>query len=653
MTRQPLTGWQPGDARWPTDEALAAWLEETGRLTGRALQNLRAEARRAGVSLYRQLLWSGAVDALALLEGLHRRWGVPIVAPQREPWPAPALPRVWAAEDLAAHGVYPWAWDAARQTLIWAVGEPPEGAQREWLEAQGRAAVGPDARWEWVLALPSAIDAALLQHFREPLLEKAVLGLWQRHPHASAHTVATPGQFAGFALLVVGLVLGLIWAPYATALLLNAGVNIAFLANTVFKVSASLWGTRCERGCRLPLPPRAQAERAGVYPLYTVLIPVYKEAEVLLGLVRHLNAMTYPAAQTEIFLLLEEDDHETIAAARSLHLPERFRLLIVPNALPKTKPKACNVGLLFARGQYLVIYDAEDRPEPDQLSKAARMFAAYDERLLCLQAALNYYNWSENLLTRLFTLEYSYWFDYMLPGLSQMRMPIPLGGTSNHFRTELLRALGGWDPFNVTEDADLGIRAAAFGYWVGLLPSTTYEEANSRLGNWLRQRSRWIKGYMQTALVHARRPRALLRALGWRGLIGFLFLIAGTPLTLLATPWLWGLFGYWVWTQTHALDPFFPPWLLRISLLNLLAGNGLIMYLNLLAVYKRRYYALTPYALLAPFYWLLQSVAAYKAFWQLLTKPFYWEKTQHGISRFTFETAWLPHGRPRDEALHE
>jgi cellulose synthase/poly-beta-1,6-N-acetylglucosamine synthase-like glycosyltransferase len=254
-------------------------------------------------------------------------------------------------------------------------------------------------------------------------------------------------------------------------------------------------------------------------------------------------------------------------------------------------------------------------------------------RLACVQAALNYYNWNENFLTRMFTLEYSFWFDYLLPGLDRLRMPIPLGGTSNHFRTSVLRELGGWDPFNVTEDADLGIRAAMHGYRVGIINSTTFEEANKHLGNWLRQRSRWIKGYMQTALVFSRDPVGLMRRAGLRQTAGFILLIAGTPLIFLIQPIAILLTVVWLVTRTHALTPLFPPWLLYLSLFNLLIGNALAIYVNMFAVFKRRLHVLVPFALLNPVYWMLHSIASFKALGQLFTRPYYWEKTTHGLTR--------------------
>ena len=256
-------------------------------------------------------------------------------------------------------------------------------------------------------------------------------------------------------------------------------------------------------------------------------------------LAQALRKLDYPLGKLDIKLVLEADDHETIAVARTLGLEGVFEVIRVPPSQPQTKPKACNFALGFARGEYLVIYDAEDRPEPDQLRKVVATFARSPANTACLQCRLNYYNASENWLTRMFTLDYSLWFDQVLPGLERLGIPIPLGGTSNHFKIDVLRELHAWDPFNVTEDADLGIRLTQKGYRVGVVDSTTFEEASREAGNWIRQRSRWIKGYMQTFLVHTRRPLHLIRTTGLLGFLGFVFFIGGTVLSGLLNPIFW------------------------------------------------------------------------------------------------------------------
>jgi glycosyltransferase XagB len=376
-------------------------------------------------------------------------------------------------------------------------------------------------------------------------------------------------------------------------------------------------------------------------PIYTVLVPAFGEANVIGDLVRHLAELDYPRDRLEVLLLLEEVDAATIDAAMHAGMPGSIRIVVVPDGQPRTKPKACNVGLHFAHGEFLVIYDAEDRPEPDQLRKAVAMFRAAGPELVCVQGRLNYHNWNENALTRFFTLEYSHWFDLMLEGLAGLRLPIPLGGTSNHFRADTLRELGAWDPHNVTEDADLGLRAAAKGYRVLTLDSTTYEEACCRTWPWLKQRTRWIKGYMQTALVHLRHPLRFVRAAGPQATATLVLLVAGTPLAFLAAPILWLYLG-WSLASGHPPDmgvsgsP-----LVHVAAINLLVGNGLMIACSAIAAARRRHYGLALFSLLLPFYWVLHSIAAWRALVQLVTKPSHWEKTPHGLSKHAAPNAGL------------
>lgn len=479
---------------------------------------------------------------------------------------------------------------------------------------------------------PADLDAALLTAYRDEVLDTATLGLWRRAPEQSARSVLVGWQKPASVVALLLLVLVLVRWPGQTLVATSVVVGAAFLVGVAFKFWTSFRGARMEELIRLAPPSQDRVPDEDL-PRYSVLVPVYKEANIVARLIENLGALDYPTHLLEVLVLVEEDDHETRDAALAAHPPEHIRVVVVPDGQPRTKPRACNVGLMLATGEMLVIYDAEDRPDPDQLRKAVAAFRAGSDRLVCVQAALNYFNADENLLTRMFTLEYSYWFDYMLPGLEYGTLPIPLGGTSNHFRTDALRRLGGWDPFNVTEDADLGIRASAEGLSVGVIDSTTYEEANSRYGNFVRQRSRWIKGYMQTTLVHVRHPLRLVQVAGLRQVLAFLFLVAGTPAAFLAVPVL-----YLVFVASLALGPgglavLFPGWALWLSLANLGVGSVLMTYVSMMGAFKRRRYELVLWALLNPFYWLLHAVAAYKALWQLAFRPHYWEKTDHGLTR--------------------
>jgi cellulose synthase/poly-beta-1,6-N-acetylglucosamine synthase-like glycosyltransferase len=368
------------------------------------------------------------------------------------------------------------------------------------------------------------------------------------------------------------------------------------------------------------------------WPKYTIFCPLYKESEVVPQFVRAMSNMDYPKDKLEVQLLLEEDDQETIDNLRDMKLPDYFKVLVVPHSMPKTKPKACNYGLREATGKYAVIYDAEDIPDPFQLKKAVVAFESAGPNIGCIQAKLNYYNWNQNLLTRLFTLEYSLWFNLVLPGLHAIGAPIPLGGTSNHFRVSDLRLLDGWDPFNVTEDADLGMRIAKRGLQTAVLDSYTLEEANSHFGGWLKQRSRWIKGYMQTYLVHMRRPHHFLRH-SKRHLPFFQLIIGGKVLSMLVNPLLWLMtIAYFALPQTAEfirslyLGPIF-----YMGITALIFGNFMYLYLYMVGAAKQGRPELIIHSIFIPFYWLMMSWAAALAFRDLLIRPFHWHKTKHGL----------------------
>ncbi|HEY7350449.1 MAG TPA: glycosyltransferase [Ktedonobacterales bacterium] len=377
-----------------------------------------------------------------------------------------------------------------------------------------------------------------------------------------------------------------------------------------------------------------RAIRNDLWPRYTVLCPLYHEAVIVSQFVRAMSLLDYPVDKLQVLFLTEEDDQETQDAILAMDLPPHFEMVTVPPGAPRTKPRACNFGLLKATGDYIVIYDAEDIPDPLQLKKAVLAFANHPPEVACVQAKLNYYNPDQNLLTRWFTAEYSLWFDLMLPALQNARAPIPLGGTSNHFRAAVLRQVGAWDPFNVTEDCDLGLRLAHYRLQTAILDSTTYEEANSRLKNWLRQRSRWIKGYMQTYFVHTRHPLHYLREGRLRDLLWLQFTVGAKVAMLFINPLMWLLLALYIVFQSTIAPVYhilYPRPVLYLSAACLIFGNFFFLYTHLIGCLRRKQYSLMKWALLVPFYWALMSAAASIAFVQLIFKPHYWEKTQHGF----------------------
>jgi len=620
----------------PTRRRLGEALLARDLVTDDQLQWALDVQARTGSRLGSILIASGVVKRLALYRALAEEWGAPFVDVTSAQFDDDVLALVEPSR-LAREGWIPLHREADGSVLVATCEEPTESLQQRVEEALGcPVRFGVTTDWD--------VQQGLRRAYREVVLEQAAFGLWNRNEEQSARHVLMPRQKRiGYVVLAV-LAVALLLAPIGTVVALTAIGSVSFFSAVLFKFVVCLVGARYERDEGIT-DAEVAALREDELPVYTVLVPVYREANVVADLLENLGALDYPREKLEILLLLEEDDVETIEAARAARPPENFTFVIVPDGMPKTKPKACNVGLFFARGDLLVIYDAEDRPDPDQLKKAVIAFRRGDERLVCVQAALNYWNDEENALTRMFTLEYSFWFDYMLPGLDALKLPIPLGGTSNHFRTDALRQLGGWDPFNVTEDADLGIRASALGYTVGVVNSTTYEEANRNHHNWVRQRSRWIKGYMQTLLVHLRQPMHLVRTAGLVQSIAFALLIGGTPVTFLLTPPLLALFAISLFTPASWMAELFPDWVLWVSLANLLMGNAAMVYVSMMGAFKRRRYRLVPWALLNPLYWLLHAIASYKALWQLITKPHYWEKTLHGLSTISHV------GRDTDDGL--
>jgi glycosyltransferase XagB len=607
----------------PSDRALGDLLVGRRALTLPQLDEAVVLAERWNVRLGDALLSRNWMDPRVYYETYAQNFDLPFVDLLREP-PDRALLRAADADLYALRLTMPWRRRDGR--LLIATAEPgPETV----LFARGRWG----AEIEFVVVSKFDIVLTVQTAFADALSRRAVLELVELDPQMSARTVFTTGQMiAAYGFLTVVLI-GLAFAPLTTLIALNVAISVFYLGNFVFKgILVSIGGGRAAEVDEA-VAIEARALRDEELPVFTVLVPMFREAAMLPRLAQALRNLDYPLGKLDIKIILEVSDSETIETARTLGLEGIFEIIIVPWSKPQTKPKACNFALRFARGEYLVVYDAEDRPEPDQLRKVVATFRRSPPNTACLQCRLNYYNANENWLTRMFTLDYTLWFDQVLPGLERLGMPIPLGGTSNHFRTDILRKLHAWDPFNVTEDADLGIRIGQKGYRVGVVDSTTFEEASCRVGQWVRQRSRWMKGYMQTLLVHTRRPLRLMRKAGPLGFLGFVFFIGGTVLAGLLNPIFWLFYAVWLAASAGNFDPLFPQFLLFLCLFNLLAGNGAFTYLLMLGPIKRRWLDLIPFSFTLFGYWILISVAAYKGLWQLFRDPFFWEKTQHGISQ--------------------
>ncbi|MCJ8323593.1 MAG: glycosyltransferase [Rhizobiales bacterium] len=431
--------------------------------------------------------------------------------------------------------------------------------------------------------------------------------------------------------LLSAIFVGLFTAPIASLYVVGIGLSLLFIIASTLKIY-SLFLPRKQDTAN---SQAAQKLNAADLPVYSILVPLYKEARIIERLTNNLLNLDYPRSKLDIKLLFEHDDAETLAAAKALNLPECFEFLVIHESNPKTKPKAMNFALPFVKGEYVTIYDAEDKPQPDQLLKAVAKFRSSAPEIACLQASLEYENWDENWLSRHFFIEYATQFNRLLPCFESLRLPLPLGGTSNHFETDILREIYGWDAYNVTEDADLGIRLTLSGYRAAVLDSMTLEEANHRLIPWLQQRTRWLKGWLQTAIVHSRHPKHLLAKLGaWR-YIGLTIIMLNMilaallhPLTLVLPVILYYNFDYMSLMNS--------PWdmsLFVVSCAALLIGHGASLMANYQAIAEFKRWKLVLTLLTAHLYWLLISIAAYAAIIDYIRRPFYWAKTEHGMSK--------------------
>lgn len=457
--------------------------------------------------------------------------------------------------------------------------------------------------------------------------------------HLSARTFLSTGQrvvlHGALGLLAAAMALrlttGLGPSPVGLATGFVAAATVLYVAVLVFKVAVVFAADRAD--VLTFTEDELRAVEACALPDYTVFVPVYREGKVIPGLVDRLSRLRYPADRLQILLLVEEDDDETRDALECIALTPSFQVVLVPPSEPRTKPKACNHGMAIARGEFCVIYDAEDRPDPDQLLKAVAGFRRLPRWVVCIQAELQYWNPDTNWLTRCFAAEYAVNFSLWLRGLDRFRLPIPLGGTSNHFRTDALRELGAWDPHNVTEDADLGVRIFRRGWGVRMMDSVTEEEANSRIHNWIRQRSRWIKGFYQTWLVHMRSPVQLWRDLGARNFWAFQMILGFSALTALLNPIFWAMTLFYLIDGPDRIAPLFPPLVLELGVVAMLAGNLLMVFTFMIGCMQRGLYRSVRTMLTVPLYWCLMSIAAYKALLQLLrpSKRHFWELTDHGL----------------------
>jgi len=406
--------------------------------------------------------------------------------------------------------------------------------------------------------------------------------------------------------------------------------SFVLLMNTGFKLWVTAAFLRARKFGASIAPTCVPAPDDGKLPIVSILIPLFRETDIAERLLARMAKIRYPPALLDIIYLVEEADSATHAALARANLSQNMRILTVPDGPIRTKPRAMNFALPLCRGSIIGIYDAEDAPETDQILKIVAKFQISAPNVACLQARLDFYNTSRNWLARCFTVEYATWFRVILPGLQGLGMPIPLGGTSVFFRREVLEKVGAWDAHNVTEDADLGMRLAKNGYQTELVNSTTYEEANCRPWPWIKQRSRWLKGYGLTYIVMMRQPVSLIREVGFANFCGLQVLFLGTLAGFILAP---VLLSFWLLTfgVPHPAASILPEWSLWVLLFLFIMAEIVTISVGLLAVKIRENSGrLGLWVPSMHFYFPMASIGAFKAIYEMATAPFYWDKTQHG-----------------------
>ncbi|MGV6873035.1 glycosyltransferase [Pseudochelatococcus sp. B33] len=482
------------------------------------------------------------------------------------------------------------------------------------------------ARAGVALVSPGRLAALARRRFRREIAEDATMGLAAHKPGFSYRDGPTGRQIKALGAVLAVCAGGAVLAPLALLQFFMLAAGAVFLTMSLLRLVCLVEQRKPEPA----FPVRAVSDAE--LPVYTVIVPLFQEARVVPQLLHALVTLDYPPAKLDIKLVLEADDRLTRDAIEAWRPPGHIRILTVPEGMPRTKPRALNAALATARGSHVVIYDAEDIPDPQQLRKAAGLFVAFPD-VACLQARIVIDNPADGFIASMFTIEYAALFDTINPGLAAAGLPLLLGGTSNHLRTQVLREIGGWDAWNVTEDADLGIRLARMGYSVMDLPSITREEAPFRWRAWLDQRARWMKGWMQVCITHSRHPLETWRDLGTIGFAAAATLTLGTVLGALCMP-LFVSISVWMLATTYGTAT---TWLhaigLGFSLTVLLCGALAFLLPVVVGLARRRRLWLLWLLPLSPLYFLLLTIAAWFGLCDLIVNPSHWRKTRHGLSR--------------------
>lgn len=539
--------------------------------------------------------------------------GTSVVDPIKDP-ADPRLIAKFGANLCLKHHVIPWRRVAGRVTVL-------ASSTQDFLRVRDALTVifGPV---HLAIVTSTDRDAALSRMCHTTLMQNAEMRTGAAESCRDWNS--TLALRLGLAFLITVASCLIVW-PQISFLILCGWATFALIANTALKTAAVILHLIAKPK---PNPPKTQ--RADQCPIVTILVPLFHERDIAGALVNRLSQLNYPTDRLDVCLVLEADDATTQDALAATQLPNWMRAIKVPLGTLQTKPRALNYALCFAKGSIIGVYDAEDAPDPEQINTVVNHFAHCDPDVACLQGRLDFYNSQSNWLARCFTVEYATWFRIVLPGLERMGLVIPLGGTTLFFRREILEDLGGWDAHNVTEDADLGIRLARHGYRTEIIDTVTQEEANARVWPWVKQRSRWLKGYAITYGVHMRNPLKLWKELGaWR-FFGTQMLFAGTISQFLLAPLLWS-FWLMLFGIPHPLDGVLAPNVALTFAAVFLLSEVIGVTVPAIAVTSAGKRDLIKWTPTLHLYFPLAALAAYKGVFELATKPFYWDKTSHGI----------------------
>lgn len=571
-----------------------------------------------GAALGDLLIAHGWADAAAVAEALAQQWGLGYANLDQDP-PDPDAHDPTALDIYLEHRIVPWR--RIGKLCSYATADPARAAN-------ALGALGPRHGMAFVAVAPQhQIDQALVTIAGPQIAERAAI----RTPAGESVRSLDVHRKVGTGLLCFAMLLG--WAAPLTMLaVLAATLLIMSIATTATRLAA----LACSRHEVSAIPVRSDTVNLSdrrPLPKISLLIPLYDEAAMIPGLVKALSALDYPLERLDVKLLLEASDKATRTATADL--PPWMQVLSVPDGQPRTKPRAMNVALDFCDGDVVGIFDAEDRPDPDQLARVAGVLANAPPEVACVQCQLSWFNARESWISRCFQIEYGIWFDVLLRGWQWLGLPVPLGGTSVYFRKRVLRELGGWDAHNVTEDADLGMRLVRRGFRTAVITSTTHEEANTRVVPWIRQRSRWLKGFIMTWLNHMRDPAQLWREMGPVGFLGLNVLFLGGAVTYLAMPLFWIALFMTAFTGQSVFGDALPAGAGIVLAATLAFGQLVMVACACIAMRRRGAVDLLCWVPLLPVYWTLGAVAAWKAIVEIGTAPFYWDKTRHGVSKWS------------------